>query len=118
MSEGDALERRINRGLSGRWYVVAKSADLRQNEPLAVKALGRKLVLWRSSDGTPHCLEDRCPHRGAKLSRGLVYEGDKVACLDHGWSVRLIDGGVEPPEQGCVRMFEVKVEDGRVMVLL
>ncbi len=61
-------------------------------------------------------IEDRCPHRGARLSAGVVCDSDKVACLDHGWGIRLADGGVEAPEQGCVRTFPVKVEDGLVFV--
>jgi len=46
----------------------------------------------------------------------VIYDGDKVACMDHGWGIRLSDGGVEAPESGCVRTFAVKVEDGVVFV--
>jgi len=31
-----------------------------------------------------HVWEDRCPHRGMKLSFGFV-RGDHIACLYHGW---------------------------------
>ena len=79
---------------------------------------GLSIAVFRLADGTRRAIEDRCPHRGARLSRGVVYDGDKVACLDHGWSVRLTDGGVEPPDVGCVRVFEVKVEAGVVLVLV
>ena len=79
---------------------------------------GLSIAVFRLADGTFRAIEDRCPHRGARLSRGVVYDGDKVACLDHGWSVRLTDGGVEPPDVGCVRVFEVKVEEGVVFVLV
>jgi nitrite reductase [NAD(P)H] small subunit len=82
------------------------------------EADGLCVAVFRLADGSLRAIEDRCPHRGARLSRGVVYDGDKVACLDHGWSVRLTDGGAEPPERGCVRMFEVKVEDGVVFVLV
>jgi nitrite reductase (NADH) small subunit len=63
-------------------------------------------------------IEDRCPHRGARLSAGVIYDRDKIACLDHGWCIRLADGGVEPPEQGRVRTFPVKIEDGSVFVFV
>jgi nitrite reductase [NAD(P)H] small subunit len=79
---------------------------------------GLSIAAFRLADGAFRAIEDRCPHRGARLSRGVLYDGDKVACLDHGWSVRLTDGGVEPPETGCVRVFEVKVEEGVVFVLV
>ena len=74
------------------------------------------VAVFRLADGRMFAIEDRCPHRGARLSVGLIYDCDKIACLDHGWCIRLADGGVEPPEQGCVRTFPVKVEDGLVLV--
>lgn len=77
-----------------------------------------RAAVFRLADQQLFAIEDRCPHRGARLSSGVVYDGDKVACLDHGWCIRLTDGGVEPPEHGCVRTFPVKVEDGQVFVLI
>lgn len=76
------------------------------------------IAVFHLADDRLFAIEDRCPHRGALLSRGLIYHTDKVACLDHGWSVRLTDGAVEPPERGCVRTFEVMVDAGAVKVKL
>lgn len=76
------------------------------------------VAVFRLADGRLCAVEDRCPHRGARLSAGVVYGGDKVACLDHGWGIRLADGGVEPPEHGFVRTFRVRVDDGVVCVLI
>ena len=76
------VEDRLNQGLIGQWYVVAKSADVREGKPVAVHALGQRLVLWRSG-GRLHCVEDYCPHRGARLSRGEVL-GENIACRYHG----------------------------------
>ena len=76
----DAL---INCGLFDQWYAVAKSVQVQPGVAHAVKALGRNLVLWRDTGGQLHCLEDYCPHRGAKLSRGEIL-GDNIACRYHG----------------------------------
>jgi phenylpropionate dioxygenase-like ring-hydroxylating dioxygenase large terminal subunit len=80
------VETRINRGLLGRWYVVAKSADVKPGAPYAAKALGKELVLWRAEDGTLQCLEDRCPHRGARLSCGRI-AGSHISCRYHGLTI-------------------------------
>jgi phenylpropionate dioxygenase-like ring-hydroxylating dioxygenase large terminal subunit len=81
------VEERINKGLLGLWYVVAKSVEVRPGTPHAVKALGRDLVLWRNADGRLSCLEDYCPHRGAPLSRGEVLADGHLACRYHGVTV-------------------------------
>jgi phenylpropionate dioxygenase-like ring-hydroxylating dioxygenase large terminal subunit len=83
MTLDERIEQRINEGLPGAWYVVAKSADLQPGAPVAVKRLGRNLVLWRDADGKACCIEDYCPHRGAPLSRGLVIDG-QLSCRYHG----------------------------------
>ena len=62
----------VNRGLLDQWYAVAKSVQVKPGKPQAVKALGRNLVLWRDGGGSLKCLEDYCPHRGARFSRGEV----------------------------------------------
>lgn len=51
MTIDDRIEKRLNEGLLGQWYVVAKSADLKAAQPLAVKRMGRNLVLWRDTAG-------------------------------------------------------------------
>jgi len=73
----------LDKGLPGRWYVVARSGDVPQGAVRPVKALGRDLVVWRGADGKVRCLEDRCPHRGARISLGEVSDSD-LACRYHG----------------------------------
>ena len=65
------------------WWVAATSAEV-GGKPLARRLLDRNVVLFRSGSGTVIALEDRCPHRGAPLSRGRVL-GDMIACSYHGF---------------------------------
>jgi phenylpropionate dioxygenase-like ring-hydroxylating dioxygenase large terminal subunit len=76
--------------------------------PLAVRALGDDWVLWRDADGTPRAAPDRCPHRGAALSRGRVCAGE-LQCPYHGWrfagdgrctAVPAVPGFVPPATHG------------------
>ncbi|MFV0383465.1 Rieske 2Fe-2S domain-containing protein [Paracoccus sp. (in: a-proteobacteria)] len=76
------IEERVNTGLLGQWYPVAKSVEIRRTAPYGTKILGRKLVLWRGADGIK-CIEDFCPHRGAPLSYGEIHEGN-IGCRYHG----------------------------------
>jgi vanillate O-demethylase monooxygenase subunit len=64
------------------WYAVAFSAEVGEGL-LARTVLGHDIVLYRSGDGTPVALTDRCPHRLLPLSRGKRC-GDRVQCGYHG----------------------------------
>ena len=60
------------------WYAAADSADVSRHL-LAVRALERPIVLWRTAAGTAVALEDRCAHRAYPLSAGVL-SGDDVQC--------------------------------------
>ena len=45
--------------------------------------LGRPLVFYRTADGLPVAMDDRCPHRSFPLSKSRL-EGDAVVCGYHG----------------------------------
>lgn len=76
------IAKRVDLGLRDLWYPVAPSWSLGAN-PLGMTRLGEDIVLWRDRDGQIHCLEDRCPHRGARLSLGWNLN-DRIACWYHG----------------------------------
>ena len=80
-ADKDQIEERLTTGVLGQWYAVGKSVQVRRDKPHAIKALGRNLVLWRDTHGKLHCLEDYCPHRGARLSRGEVNVGQYLLPL-------------------------------------
>ena len=64
------------------WYVGAWSHEL-DDGPIARKLLGEDVVMFRNPDGKAGALEDRCPHRGVRLSLGKsVAEG--LQCGYHG----------------------------------
>jgi len=68
---------------NGYWCPVVASGEL-GNKPIARTRFGQKLVFWRS-EGTPVCMPDRCPHRGAALSLGRINKSDNaLVCPFHG----------------------------------
>ncbi len=64
------------------WYAAA-FADEVTRAPLARTLLDTPMVFYRKEDGTPVALLDRCPHRFAPLSAGVIV-GDDLQCGYHG----------------------------------
>ena len=58
------------------WYAVATSREVGR-EPLGRRVLETGVVLFRTTDGKPVALEDRCAHRPYPLSLGRV-DGDRI----------------------------------------
>jgi nitrite reductase/ring-hydroxylating ferredoxin subunit len=69
---------------SAGWYPVALSNQLEPGTAAGTRLFDRELCIWRDTKGDAHAWEDRCPHRGMRLSFGFV-RGDRIACLYHGW---------------------------------
>ncbi len=65
------------------WYVAALDRELIDGRLLSRRLLGEHVLLYRGESGKLFALNDRCPHRGALLSRGRL-EGDAVRCMYHG----------------------------------
>ena len=67
-----------------RWFPVARSAELVPRHVAQTQLLGQEIALWRSDDGGVNAWENRCPHRGVRLSIGFN-TGAELRCQYHGW---------------------------------
>ncbi|APR82381.1 Vanillate O-demethylase oxygenase subunit protein [Minicystis rosea] len=99
------------------WHPVLKSGELGK-KPVGVRVAGREIVVFRTASGGLGALEDRCPHRGARLSKGRV-DGGCVVCPYHSWRWAP-DGAGESPGNPRLRptteSFDVVERDGAVWV--
>ncbi len=66
------------------WYPIASSEDLPFRHVYHGQLLGRELAVWRADDGNVNAWENRCLHRGVRLSIG-INEGQELKCQYHGW---------------------------------
>ncbi len=99
-ARADPADKLLEIGLKDLWYPVCPSSFVK-DKPVKLRRLGRRIALWRDFNGVVHALEDRCPHRAAPLSQGVVL-GDRLRCPYHGVEVRC-DGVVTkvPGSPGC-----------------
>jgi ferredoxin-NADP reductase/nitrite reductase/ring-hydroxylating ferredoxin subunit len=66
------------------WYPVASSDDLPFRHVYHGQLLGQELAIWRADDGYVNIWENRCLHRGVRLSIG-INDGAELKCQYHGW---------------------------------
>ncbi|MEQ8716659.1 MAG: 2Fe-2S iron-sulfur cluster-binding protein [Acidimicrobiales bacterium] len=70
--------------LRAAWHPVAAGTDLPPRHAFQGELLGRELVAWRADDGFVNVWENRCLHRGVRLSIG-TNDGTELVCRYHGW---------------------------------
>lgn len=71
-------------GLRRQWHPIAASADLPCRHTFHGQLLGREFAVWRADDGYVNVWENRCLHRGVRLSIG-INDGAELKCQYHGW---------------------------------
>jgi len=69
---------------SSAWYPIARADDVVPRHVYHGQLLGAELAVWRADDGFLNVWENRCLHRGVRLSIGLN-EGQELRCIYHGW---------------------------------
>lgn len=74
----------IETHLAPHWHPIAASDDLPFRHVFHGQLLGRELAVWRADDGNVNVWENRCLHRGVRLSIG-INEGAELKCQYHGW---------------------------------
>jgi phenylpropionate dioxygenase-like ring-hydroxylating dioxygenase large terminal subunit len=107
------------------WYptVAARRVGKR---PLGIRIGGDEIVLFRAR-GQVAALADRCPHRGAQLSRGRTVFDGTLSCGYHGWTfnregacvARIVEGpDAQLPSSVRVRTYPVEERFGIVWLYL
>ena len=109
-----------------RWFPVARSEEVVLRHVVQTQLLGHEIALWRDDAGTVNAWENRCPHRGVRLSLG-INTGTELRCRYHGW--RFASGSGQctfipaHPQQKPARamragVFGAALHDGYVWVSL
>ncbi|MCZ4264068.1 aromatic ring-hydroxylating dioxygenase subunit alpha [Erythrobacter sp. G21629-S1] len=64
------------------WYVCATRDEITR-DPIAKTILGHSIVFYRTQEGKPVALQNRCLHRSFPLAKSRL-EGDELVCGYHG----------------------------------
>jgi len=96
------------------WYFAAWSKQIPRGRTTRGTVLGRRIALYRTTNGRLYALDARCPHLGADLGDGEV-QGVCLVCPFHKWRFDgsgrcvAIPSGGNPPARA--RVFSYPVEE-------
>ncbi|WP_322906750.1 nitrite reductase small subunit NirD [Paenibacillus campi] len=77
---------------------------------------GQEIAVFRTSDNAVFALENRNPHpKGGTIAEGIV-SGHILYDPLYDWQIDLATGKVQAPDEGQVRTFPVKLEQGAVWI--
>lgn len=97
------------------WHVVPGAEALGEDEIVGLKIDGVDVAVCRH-DGAYHAFQNVCTHQYALLSDGFVEDGC-IECPLHQARFDIKTGQPQcAPASVPIRIFPVKVEDGRVYV--
>jgi ferredoxin-NADP reductase/nitrite reductase/ring-hydroxylating ferredoxin subunit len=108
------------------FHPVASSTDLVPRHVFAGRLFGQELALWRADDGHVNVWENRCLHRGVRLTIG-VNLGHELMCQYHGWRYANRTAGCTyipahpadaPARTICNRTYPAVERDGLVWAAL
>ncbi|MDP8991710.1 MAG: non-heme iron oxygenase ferredoxin subunit [Actinomycetota bacterium] len=93
--------------------------DLAPGEARRCDVAGHRIALVRVGDDF-YAIGDRCSHANFSLTEGEVFGEDlEIECWKHGSTFSLVTGQPQSlPATKPVPVYEVKVDDGDVMVTL
>ena len=87
--------------LKNYWYVAASSPEIGR-KPFRRVIMNEPVMMYRTGDGTPIALEDRCPHRRLPLSMGKLVGDDVLQCHYHGLRFDRTGACVRVPGQDLI----------------
>lgn len=74
------------------WFPIASSSDVPLRHVYQAQLLDHEYALWRADDGHINLWENRCLHRGVRLTIG-INDGRELTCQYHGWRYANRTGG-------------------------
>ena len=77
--------------------------------------VGERWVGLFNLGGQYHAIDNVCLHRGGPLCEGPI-AGNIVTCPWHGWQYDVTTGGNLDDETARVARYDVKIENGAVLV--
>ena len=95
---------------------AARAGEIAEGRGKLCAIEGRSIAVILDG-GMYYAIDDACPHKGAPLCDGIVFDGS-VTCTWHGWRFRLADGRQLNGLRHRVGTYAVRVIGDEIQVSL
>ncbi|MBP0589499.1 Rieske 2Fe-2S domain-containing protein [Paraburkholderia sp. LEh10] len=99
---------------SAPWVDVMDADDLWIGDMIEAQTVVGPLLLV-NIDGSVHAYENRCPHKGGRLSEGEFVNG-VIVCPNHRWEFCAHSGRGINPAGAQLNRYAVQIVDGRILI--
>ncbi len=96
------------------FQTVARVGEIPEGEGRVFEVEDRMIAVFLDQ-GHYYAIDDACPHQGAPLSDGVVFD-KSVTCTWHGWRFSLEDGRHLEGTRCRVSTYPVRVEGDEIQV--
>jgi nitrite reductase/ring-hydroxylating ferredoxin subunit len=95
---------------------IASMKDIKINEATHISKNGWEIAIFNCG-GKIFATNGICPHEAGFLAEGFL-DGSQIVCPLHGWRFDVMTGkGVVPsPPGSSIKIYNVLVKDGEIMV--
>ncbi|TMI70044.1 MAG: nitrite reductase small subunit NirD [Bacteroidetes bacterium] len=105
------------------WFFACRTEDVPENGGVCVKHCDDQIALFHFTRKNEwYATQNECPHRRQMaLSRGMIgtqEDEPKVACPFHKKTFSLKSGKCLNADECAIKVYDVKVEDGKVFIRL
>ena len=101
--------------MENNWLDVGALEDVPEEDVIGVAAAGKDLALY-SVEGQVYATDNICTHGHARLCDGFL-DGHEIECPLHQGKFDIRNGHATcAPATDAVRVYPVKIENGRVFV--
>ena len=100
-----------------KWYKITEVENIPSMGSRKIQIGETEIAIFKTRDGSIFAINNVCPHKQGKLSEGLVHN-HIVTCPLHNWDIDLESGEALGNDSGCTNVYESKVENSILYVLV
>lgn len=97
------------------WIAIGHVNDIPRQGARCVRTPEGTVAVFRTYDDKIFAMDDQCPHKGGPLSQGIVHDR-AVTCPLHGMVLSLETGEALAPDEGTVKIWPIKNENGLLFI--